>query len=131
MMAIDKEFMKHIDTLAWNRPETIPQELIRNDMLHYRIYFRFMCALYLMYRKGFMSDDELKTIKAEFVKDLERFDILSKAAVKSARDSGKLALAVIDCRKNSSCECCRAIAELYGAQTAEDEEDITIEGQEG
>lgn len=127
-MALDTEFMKRIDTLAWNHPEVIPQEVVRNDRMQYRLYFRFMCLLYLMYRKGIMSDDELKTIKSEFTKDFERSDVLAKAAVKSARDSGRLGLIAAQCRKNTDCEYCRKVSEIYGGISQESDEDIIIEG---
>ncbi|MGN0666459.1 MAG: hypothetical protein ACI4KF_08030 [Huintestinicola sp.] len=128
-MALDMEYLKRIDRLAYNRPEVIPDELMRGDKIQYKIYFRFMCAVYMMYRKNFMNDDELKTIKAEFIKDFERFDVLSKAAIKTARNSGRLALAAAECRKNTSCICCRTVAEIYGAPSRADDEDINAEGQ--
>ena len=128
-MALDMEYLKRIDWLAYNRPEIIPDEIMRGDKIQYKIYFRFMCAIYMMYRKNFMTDEELKTIKAEFIKDFERFDVISKAAIKTARDNGRLALAVADCRKNTACEYCRAVAAIYGAPSRADDEDIKIEGQ--
>lgn len=128
-MALDTEYLKHLDKLAYNRPEVIPDEIMRGDKIQYKIYFRFMCAIYMMYRKNFMTDEELKTIKAEFIKDFERFDAISKAAIKSARDSGRLGLAAADCRKNTACKNCRAVAEIYGAPSRENDEDIKIGGQ--
>ena len=109
---IDNNLLKKLDGLAYNHPENIPADIIRPDKANYRVYFRFMACLYLMYSRGVMSKDELAKIKKEFMKDFEVYTLHFNAARQGADEFRRLDEAIIACSKNKdSCECCRNIYE--------------------
>jgi len=124
---LEKSVLERLDKLAFNRPGTMPPEIMRTDKAAYKVYFRFMCCLYLMYRNGTLNAEELRRIKAEFIKDFELYDLFQSAAIKGAKEFMKLDAAIIACNKNKdSCEYCRGI---YNARlaAAADDPDIMIE----
>ena len=47
-MALDMEYLKRIDWLAYNRPEIIPDEIMRGDKIQYKILSN--CSKYV--KKG-------------------------------------------------------------------------------
>ena len=122
---IDKSILERLDSCAYNRPDIIPDDITRADRAAYRVYFRFMCCLYLMYRNGTLNSEDLRKIKAEFMRDFELYDLFQSAAAQGAREFQKLNSALLECRKNGDkCECCREIAAIRGAEVTADEPDL-------
>lgn len=127
---IDKNLLKKLDAAAYSDPERMPNEIRRNDRAYYRIYFRYMAALYMMHDNDVLDVGTLKNIKSAFMQDLEIYSLMFNAAAQSAREFRRLDAAVIACNKNAdNCEFCRGI---YNAKMPpqENEPDIII-GKEG
>jgi hypothetical protein len=127
---IDKNLLKQLDAAAYSHPDIMPPEILRNDRSPYRVYFRFMCALYMLHNQGVLDVETLKNIKSAFLQDLEIYTLMFNAAAQSAREFQRLDAAVIACNKNAdNCEFCRGI---YNAKMPpqENEPDIII-GKEG
>ena len=125
----ENELLAYLEKAAYNRPEVIPAEITRNDAFHYRVYFRFMAAIYALYRSKVYTKEQLTDIKAAFIKDWNSFAMISKANIKTIREMQRFETALYDCRKNSeSCECCSRISHIIGAQTLPNETDIQTLG---
>lgn len=121
----ENELLAYLEKAAYNRPEVIPAEITQNDAFHYRVYFRFMAAVYALYRSKVYTKEQLTDIKASFIKDWNSFAVISKANIKTIREMQKFETALYDCRKNSeSCECCSRISCIIGAETQQNEPDI-------
>lgn len=121
---LEKSVLERLDKYAYNRPEAIPGDILRADKAAYRVYFRFMCCLYMMHRNGTLGIDELKKIKAAFLGDLELYDLYQNAAIQGAREFQKLNFALHECRENAeNCEICRKIAAIRGAAVTANEPD--------
>lgn len=118
------ELYKNLDAAAYNKPSEIPREISggnSSEKVLARLYFRFMCTVYRLYKTG-MSEDELKKIKQEFQTDLGSCEVLFKAALKSVREQNKLNFALYECNKNSeNCACCKAVSRVLGSATTSDE----------
>lgn len=118
------ELYKNLDAAAYNRPSEIPREISGSNSSEKalaRLYFRFMCVLYRLYKTG-ISEEELKKIKQEFLIDFDCCEVLFKAALKSVREQNKLDFALYECNKNSeSCAYCKAVSRVLGSVTASDE----------
>ena len=128
---IDNELLKKLDIIAYKNHgicggNALPSEIMRTDRSPYRIYFRFVSALYLMHEKGVLGTNELKKIKSAFMQDLECYSLLSNVAVQTLKEYRRLDAAMTACNKNKdNCEFCRGI---YDAQISHpaDEPDIGI-----
>lgn len=119
--------LNSLDRHAFNKPEAMPSEIMRTDKAHLRVYYRFMCMLYLMHRNGVLDMDSLKNIKSEFLKDFMLYGLHCESAIQSAREFQKLDAALIACRKNGdSCEFCRNISAIHGGEVRSDEPDIIL-----
>jgi len=126
---LEKSTLERLDKLAYNRPDVVPDEITRTDRAAYRVYFRFMCCLYLMYRSGSLDSENLRKIKAAFMKDFELYGLFQSAAVQGAKEFRKLNAALFECRKNGdNCGYCHKIAAIRGAAVTADEPDIDAEG---
>ena len=68
-MIKDLDFLKRLDAAAYSHPEIMPPEIMRNDRAKYRIYFRHMAALYLLYENGVFELDTLRDMKNAFMRD--------------------------------------------------------------
>ena len=124
----DKELLGRLDAAAYGCPASIPREIMRNDRSPYRVYFRFMCALYMLHNHGVLDIGTLKNIKSAFMRDFETYTLMQNAAAQSAREFQRLDAAVIACNKNKdNCEFCRGI---YNARMPpqENEPDIILQG---
>ena len=116
-----------LDKAAYNSPDTVPQDLQRNDKTLYRLYFRFMACLYRLHAAG-ADKDELSKFKADFSNDFKYCEMLLKSALKSCREQNRLNAAIIDCRKNAgNCSCCKAVSEIIGTPTAAEEPDVEVQ----
>ncbi len=139
MLVADNNLLKRLDEYAYNRPDVLPAEIKRADKAAYRVYYHFIKIIYFVYKKGILSSDELKKIKADFLNDFLLYELYVKAAIKPIREFQKLDAALIECRKNrDKCVFCKGVSEIYGAETRENELDIDIkpycsdaDGQEG
>lgn len=115
-----------LDRTAYNSPDTVPQEIGRNDKVLYRLYFRFMACLYRLHSEG-ADKSELSKFKEDFSKDFEYCEMLFKSALKSCREQNRLNFALIECRKNAdNCPKCKAVSGILGAPAAVDEPDIDV-----
>lgn len=122
---ITADMLCSLDRHAYSKPEVMPPEIMRTDKAHLRVYYRFMCMLYLMHRNGVLDMDSLKNIKSEFLKDFMLYGLHCESAIQSAREFQKLDAALIACRKNgNSCELCRNVSAIHGAQVTAEEPDI-------
>lgn len=129
---IESDMLRYLDQHAYNWPEVIPSEIMRADKAPYRVYYRFMCMVYLMHRNGVLDTDSLKNIKSEFTKDFMLYNLYCEGAVKSAREFQKLDAALIDCRKNgNTCEFCRNVSAIHGAESTANEPDLIIPAEVG
>lgn len=130
MKMFDTELLKVLDNYAYNRPDIIPAEITRNDKSVYRIYFRFMGCVYMLYRNKILDKDTLANVKEQFISDLEIYNVLYRAMLQSARRREYLDNALINCNKNK--DNCPACMEIYRAQTASIFEDkgIDLHGSE-
>lgn len=121
----ENELLAYLEKAAYNRPESIPAEITRNDTFHYRIYFRFMAAVYALYRSNVYSKEQLTAIKNNFIRDWKSYAAVSAANIKTIREMQKFETALYDCRKNSDeCKCCSRISRIIGAETKANEPDI-------
>lgn len=119
--------MMFLDKSAYNSPDNIPQEFQRNDKVFYRLYFRFMVCLYRLYSAG-VNKDILVKFKEDFANDFENCEVLFKSALKSCREQNRLNFALMECRKNADdCPKCKAVSEILGKPTAENEPDIEVQ----
>lgn len=123
---LESELMDKLDKSAYFAPGIIPEEIQRRDKFQYRVYFRFMCALYELYKNGIYTKDELAALKAEFLRDWGAFGVLAKANIKTCRQVNQLEIALTECRKNTGCECCKNVSGIWGAVTDPDADDIII-----
>lgn len=123
---MQEKLLEYLDRCAYNRPDVIPCEIQRNDQAVYRIYFRFMCCIYMLHKNGILDAEVLKMIKRDFLSDIMIFDTLFKANLKGEREFRKLNSALTDCRKNPDCKYCRAVSMVRGATTRADEPDIEV-----
>lgn len=127
---IDNELLKNLDAAAYSHPDIMPPEILRNDRAYYRIYFRYMAALYMVYDHGILDVETLKNLKSAFMRDFQTYSLLHSAAAQAVHEFRRLNDAIIACNKNKdNCEFCRGI---YNAKmpTQENEPDIII-GKEG
>ena len=127
---IDNELLKKLDAAAYSHPDIMPPEIMRNDKAYYRIYFRYMAALYMLYGNGVLDVETLKNLKTAFMQDFRIYSLLHSAAAEAAQMFQRLDAAIIACNKNrDNCECC---AGIYNARTVHpaDEPDIQTEGSE-
>lgn len=125
----ETELLAYLEKAAYNRPEVIPAEITRNDAFHYRVYFRFMAAVYALYRSKVYTKEQLADIKSSFIRDWKSFAVTSEANIKTIREMQKFETALYACRKNSdSCGYCSQISGIIGAQTLPNEPDIIIKG---
>ena len=127
---IDNELLKKLDAAAYSHPDIMPPEIMRNDKAYYRIYFRYMAALYMLYGNGVLDVETLKNLKSAFMQDFRIYSLMFGAAAEAAHTFRRLDTAIIACNKNrDNCECC---AGIYDARTAHpvDEPDIYTEGSE-
>lgn len=113
---IDNELLKKLDAAAYNvtaqglRPDIMPPEILRNDRAYYRIYFRYMAALYMMHDYGVMDIESLKNLKSAFMRDFGTYSLMFGAAAQAAHEFRKLNSAIIACNKNKdNCEFCAGI----------------------
>lgn len=123
---IDNELLKNLDAAAYSHPDIMPPEILRNDRAYYRIYFRYMAALYMMHDYGTMDIESLKNLKSAFMRDFGTYSLMFGAAAQAAHEFRKLNSAIIACNKNKdNCEFC---AGIYNAHMAlsESEPDITL-----
>lgn len=128
MPEICENMLKYLDKAAYNRPDMVPSCIQRNDHTQYRIYFRFMCCAYLLYKNGILDTDALGKIKKAFINDFMIYDILFKAMAKSEREFRKINAALIDCRKNAdNCSFCKSVSEIRGSVTKQNEPDIEVD----
>ncbi len=81
----DTELLKILDNYAYNRPDIIPAEITRNDRAVYRVYFRFMCLVYMLYRNKILDKDSLKDVKKQFISDMEIYNALYRSMLEAAR----------------------------------------------
>lgn len=126
---IDKNLLKKLDAAAYSGRGIMPPEIRRNDRSPYRVYFRFMCVLYMLHDNGILDVETLKNIKSAFVQDLEIYTLMFNAAAQSAREFRRLDAAVIACNKNAdNCEFCRGI---YNAKMPPQENEPDIILKEG
>ena len=123
---LESELMDKLDKSAYFAPGLIPEEIQRRDKFQYRVYFRFMCALYELYKNDVYTKDELAVLKAEFLRDWGAFGVLAKANIKTCRQVNQLEIALTACRKNTGCECCKNVSGIWGAVIDPDADDITI-----
>lgn len=124
----EDELLAYLEKAAYNRPEVIPAEVTRNDAFHYRVYFRFMAAVYALYRNKVYTKEQLTEIKAAFIRDWKSFAAVSKANIKTIREMQRFETALYGCRKNSeNCEFCSRISRVIGAETLPNEPDIASE----
>ena len=93
----DKELLGRLDAAAYGCPASIPREIMRNDRSPYRIYFRFMCALYMLHNHGVLDVGTLKNIKSAFMRDFETY-MRSFAAFRSLCEECNHR--VVDCLPN-------------------------------
>jgi len=128
MPEIKKDMLEFLDRAAYNCPDVIPRGAARNDEAPYRMYFRFMSALYALLKSGTMSAEALKAMKRDFTSDLMIYKTLFDAQAKSEREFRRLNNALTACRRNSdNCPLCKAVSEIRGAATTADEPDIEVE----
>ena len=123
---IDNELLKNLDAAAYSHPDIMPPEILRNDRAYYRIYFRYMAALYMMHDYGVMDIESLKNLKSAFMRDFGTYSLMFGAAAQAAHEFRRLNDAIIACNKNKdNCEFC---AGIYNAHMAlsENEPDITL-----
>ena len=126
---IDKNLLKKLDAAAYSGRGIMPPEILRNDRSPYRIYWRFMCVLYMLHDNGVLDVGALKNIKSAFMQDLEIYTLMFNAAAQSAREFRRLDAAVIACNKNAdNCEFCRGI---YNAKMPPQENEPDIILKEG
>lgn len=123
---LESELMDKLDKSAYFAPGLIPEEIQRRDKFQYRVYFRFMCALYELYKNGVYTKDELAVLKTEFLRDWEVFGVLAKANIKTCRQVNQLEIALTECRKKDGCSCCKNVSGIWGAVTLPCSEDINI-----
>ncbi len=123
----DTELLKKLDNYAYNRPDIIPAEITRNDESVYRVYFRFMCLVYMLYRNKILDADTLKDVKKQFISDLSLYNVLYRSMLEFAGQRRHLNSALIRCNKNK--DNCPACMEIYRAQTTyvPDDEETNIE----
>lgn len=118
------ELYKNLDAAAYNKPSEIPREISEgndSEKVLARLYFRFMCVVYKLYKAG-ISEEELKKIKQEFQIDFDSCEVLFKAALKSVREQNKLNFALYECSKNSkNCTYCKAASRVLGSVTTSNE----------
>lgn len=114
------ELYKKLDAAAYNNPDEIPREISCgncSEKSFARLYFRFMCLVYKLYKSG-ISETELKKIKQEFLSDFKSCESLFKAALKSVREQNKLNFALYECNNNSdNCSYCKAVSRILGNVT--------------
>jgi hypothetical protein len=123
---IDNELLKNLDAAAYSHPDIMPPEILRNDRAYYRIYFRYMAALYMMHDYGVMDIESLKNLKSAFMRDFQTYSLMFGAAAQAAHEFRRLNDAIIACNKNKdNCEFC---AGIYNARMAllENEPDIKL-----
>lgn len=126
---IDNELLKNLDAAAYSHPDIMPPEILRNDRAYYRIYFRYMAALYMMHDYGVMDIESLKNLKSAFMRDFGTYSLMFNAAAQSAREFRRLDATVIACNKNAdNCEFCRGI---YNAKMPPQENEPDIILKEG
>lgn len=115
-----------LDKAAYNAPDSIPQEISRNDKVLYRLYFCFMICLYKLHSAG-TDKDELSKFKSDFITDFEYCEMLFKSALKSCREQNWLNAALLKCGKNAdSCSKCKAVSSVLGSKTAADEPNLEV-----
>lgn len=120
---MDKKMQALIDGAAYKSPFEIPREIAgsSSEKSLARLYFRFMCVLYELYKNG-AAEEKMKTLKREFETDLGTCFLLSIAAMKSVREQNKLNFALYECNKNSEkCVFCKAVSSILGKNTAPEE----------
>lgn len=131
MPEIKEDMLDFLDRAAYNRPDTVPRDVTRNDKAPYRMYFRFMSALYALLKSGAMSAEALKAMKRDFVSDLMIYKTIFDANAKGEREFRRLNNALADCRRNGdNCPLCKAVGNVRGAVTKADEPDVLADGQE-
>lgn len=124
----EKELCAFLEKAAYNKPQEVPVEILRNDKYHYRVYFRFMVLLYAVYKAGIYGKEELAVIKAAFIKDWQVFKVTSESNLKSCREIKLLETALHQCRKNAeNCADCKNISSVFGHTSTENESDIMPE----
>lgn len=125
---MDNELLKNLDAAAYSHPDIMPPEILRNDRAYYRIYFRYMAALYMMHDYGVMDIESLKNLKSAFMRDFGTYSLMFSAAAQAAHEFRKLNSAIIACNKNKdNCEFCRGI---YNSRMSlsEHENDVILKG---
>ena len=123
---IDNELLKNLDAAAYSHPDIMPPEILRNDRAYYRIYFRYMAALYMMHDYGVMDIESLKNLKSAFMRDFGTYSLMFGAAAQAAHEFRRLDAAVIACNKNAgNCEFCRGIYNIK-MPPQENEPDIIL-----
>lgn len=114
------ELQNTLDAAAYNKPGEIPPIISGgngSEKAFARLYFRFMCLVYRLYKTG-LSEDELRKIKREFRTDYNACEVLFNAALKSVREQNRLDFALHECNKNSdNCAYCKAASRILGNVT--------------
>ena len=125
---MDNDLLKNLDAAAYSHPDIMPPEILRNDRAYYRIYFRYMAALYMVYDHGVLDVESLKNLKSAFMQDFQTYSLMFSAAAQAAHEFRRLDDAIIACNKNKdNCECC---AGIYYARLSlsEHEKDVILKG---
>ncbi len=121
MADISKAMLEYLDKAAYNCPDVLPPVIRRADHAPHRVYFRFMRAVYALYRLGAVGTDELKKMKTDFINDLMLYSVYFNASLKGTRENILLSSALAECRKNSElCPKCKAVSHIIGEETRED-----------
>lgn len=120
------ELLRKLDAAAYSHPDIMPPEIMRNDKAYYRIYFRYMAALYMLHEGGVLDIETLRNTKSAFMQDFHTFVLLFNAAAEGAHAFQKLNEAIIACNKNKdNCKCCE---QIYKArlELSADEPDVKL-----